>query len=73
MLIQKKTDTEEQPTIIALGHLVVSCDMKIYCEIIDLLIKGLQSQGNNVKASEVVANTKTFVQAIGTVCGQVGS
>ena len=26
-----------------------------------------------MKASEVVANTKTFVQAIGTVCRQVGS
>ena len=54
-------------TIVALGHLVVTCDQTLYVKLIDMLLKELASN-----AGSNTLNTRTTIQSIGTVCKQAG-
>ena len=47
-------------SIIALGHLVMSCDQTLYLKLINMLLEEL-SKGQNAQ------NTRTYIQAIGNI------
>ena len=58
-------------SILALGHLVVSCDLNLYNRIMCMLLDELanvERQADNAGAM----NTRTYIQAIGAVCRNAG-
>ena len=55
-------------TILALGHLVVSCDASLYTKIMDGLLADLAK----VEQGRDLLNTRTYVQAMGSVCRNAG-
>jgi len=59
-------------TILALGHLVVSCDAAIYAKIMDSLLEDLAKTEQAQQDSSALLNTRTYVQAIGSVCRHAG-
>ena len=52
-------------TIIALGHLVLSCDQTLYVKLINILMEELEnSHGHNQHStpSETASNIRTYIQ-----------
>ena len=65
-------------TIIALSHLVLTCDQGLYVKLLDYLLQELSdpaaaaaANGNNSSAAGV-QNTRTNIQAVGAICKQAG-
>ena len=56
-------------SIIALGHLVMSCDQTLYLKLINMLLDELSNANGG---SQCAQNTRTYIQAIGAVCRQAG-
>ncbi|XP_050436438.1 cullin-associated NEDD8-dissociated protein 1 [Adelges cooleyi] len=52
-------------TIVALGHLVLSCNQQLYSKLIDYLINDLSTQ-------PPAARSKTSIQCIAAICRQAG-
>ncbi|GLV39340.1 Cullin-associated and neddylation-dissociated 1 [Carabus blaptoides fortunei] len=52
-------------TIVALSHLVLSCNPALYDKLIDYLIEGLSSNVNT-------STTRTIIQCIAAICRQAG-
>jgi len=52
-------------SIIALGHLVMSCDQTLYIKLINLLTEELVKSKNT-------STTRTYIQALGAICRQAG-
>ena len=48
-------------SIIALGHLVMSCDQTLYLKLINMLLEELS------KGQSPQQNTRTYIQAIGNI------
>lgn len=61
-------------TIIALSHLVLTCDQAMYVKLMDSLLHELhlaiESQETSTPADH--QNTRTMIQAVGAVCKQAG-
>jgi len=55
-------------TILALGHLVISCDASLYTKIMDSLLADLAK----VEQSQDLISARTYVQAMGSVCRNAG-
>eukprot|EP00096_Caligus_rogercresseyi_P003100 TRINITY_DN1567_c0_g1_i2.p1 TRINITY_DN1567_c0_g1~~TRINITY_DN1567_c0_g1_i2.p1 ORF type:complete len:1243 (+),score=465.99 TRINITY_DN1567_c0_g1_i2:109-3837(+) len=53
-------------SVIALGHLVMSCDQALYTKLISLLLAELES------SSSSTLNKRTYIQAVGALCRQAG-
>lgn len=53
-------------SIIALGHLVMSCDQTLYLKLINMLLEELSNNSSNTQ------NTRTYIQAVGAICRQAG-
>jgi len=51
--------------ILCLGHLVMSCDQTLYIKLINMLMEELSK-------SNTTNNTRTYIQALGSVCRQAG-
>jgi len=51
--------------IICLGHLVMSCDQTLYIKLINMLMEDLSK-------SNTTSNTRTYIQALGSICRQAG-
>ena len=58
-------------SIIALGHLVMSCDQTLYLKLINMLLNELPTSSNG-SGGQCTQNTRTYIQAIGAVCRQAG-
>jgi len=56
-------------SIIALGHLVMSCDQILYLKLINYLLDELGTSNGGGHSTQ---NTRTYIQAIGAVCRQAG-
>ncbi len=56
-------------SIIALGHLVMSCDQTLYLKLINMLLDELSTSNGGSQSPQ---NTRTYIQAIGAVCRQAG-
>jgi len=56
-------------SIIALGHLVMSCDQTLYLTLINKLLAELATSNGGGHSTQ---NTRTYIQAIGAVCRQAG-
>lgn len=56
-------------SIIALGHLVMSCDQTLYLKLINMLMEELAASNGGQGSAQ---NTRTYIQAIGGVCRQAG-
>lgn len=52
-------------TIVALSHLVMSCNPQLYNKLIDTLLEGLSNNANT-------STTRTFIQCIAAICRQAG-
>jgi len=60
-------------SILALGHLVVSCDQALYVKVMDMLLDDLAKiEGQGQTDSAATLNTRTYIQAIGAVCRNAG-
>ena len=61
--------------IIALSHLVMTCDQSLYVKLIDYLLHDLSDPAavaTNATASNGIQNTRTYIQAVGAICKQAG-
>lgn len=58
-------------SIIALGHLVMSCDQALYVKLINMLLEELAASEGQQDAAAAM-NTRTYIQAIGVVCRNAG-
>ncbi|XP_040569539.1 cullin-associated NEDD8-dissociated protein 1 [Lepeophtheirus salmonis] len=52
-------------SVIALGHLVMSCDQALYTKLINLLLTELEGSTSTL-------NKRTYIQAVGAICRQAG-
>ncbi|RZF37572.1 hypothetical protein LSTR_LSTR013993 [Laodelphax striatellus] len=52
-------------TIVALSHLVMSCNQALYTKLIDYLLEGLSKNTNT-------STTRTYIQCIAAICRQAG-
>jgi len=52
-------------TIVALSHLVMSCNQSLYSKLIDHLLEGLNQKTNN-------NTTRTYIQCVAAICRQAG-
>ncbi|XP_001948086.1 cullin-associated NEDD8-dissociated protein 1 [Acyrthosiphon pisum] len=52
-------------TIVALGHLVLSCNQLLYIKLIDYLV-------NDLSVQQPAARSKTLIQCIAAICRQAG-
>uniref|UniRef100_A0A8D9FID3 Cullin-associated NEDD8-dissociated protein 1 n=1 Tax=Cacopsylla melanoneura TaxID=428564 RepID=A0A8D9FID3_9HEMI len=52
-------------TIVALSHLVMSCNLQLYTKLIDFLIEGLTTNKTN-------STNRTYVQCFAAICRQAG-
>uniref|UniRef100_A0A1B6MPH3 Uncharacterized protein n=1 Tax=Graphocephala atropunctata TaxID=36148 RepID=A0A1B6MPH3_9HEMI len=52
-------------TIVALSHLVMSCNQALYTKLIDHLLEGLNQKANT-------NTTRTYIQCIAAICRQAG-
>jgi len=51
--------------IICLGHLVLSCDQALYTKLVTMLLEELAG-------SQDLSTTRTYIQALGSICRQAG-
>lgn len=59
-------------TIIALGHLVMTCDQTLYIKLIESLMAELNSSTSTASSNNTTLNMRTHIQAIGAICRQAG-
>ena len=61
-------------TILALGHLVMTCDQVLYIKLIDSLMAELENSSTNGAngVNDNNVNSRTYIQAIGAMCRQAG-
>ncbi len=58
--------------IIALAHLVMTCDQTLYIKLIDALLLELVSSSSTTESSTSTLNVRTHIQAISAICRQAG-
>ena len=63
-------------TILALGHLVMTCDQGLYVKLIDSLLAELAESSGQIQVSNgnsnANLNSRTYIQAISAICRQAG-